>query len=396
MNKYVKFWIAFIGCFLISFIGSFIYYYFSFRPEIIYSLNFKEIDVYSKYKVSDLINTPAEIVDDYYVDTTKVGRKKIKYTFSTGGFKTYEDYFYIDIVDTEAPYVMLGNSYSHIIGNSFNMETSVFMGDNVTKRPNVEIVGDYDLEKVGNYPLIFRVSDESGNVTEKEFTLYVKEKSNSSGNSSSSSSYITFEELQNRIPEGAELMVDVSKWQEDINWQEVYDSGIRYAMLRLGTQNGVDKDSRLDIYFDKNIKEAQAVGIKVGVYYFSYANDIEDAKSQAKWVVDSLKDYELDLPVAFDWECWNLFDDFKLNFYELNMIGDTFLKIVEEAGYDTLLYGSKNYIENIWTYLDYDIWLAHYTKSTTYSGPMKMWQFTNSGRVPGIKGNVDVNFYYVK
>ena len=100
--------------------------------------------------------------------------------------------------------------------------------------------------------------------------------------------------------------------------------------------------------------------------------------------------------MAFDWECWDLFDDFNLNFYELNMIADTFLKELEKEGYDTLLYGSKNYIENVWKYLSYDIWLAHYTKETSYQGEKMMWQFTSSGRIPGIKGNVDVNFYYNK
>lgn len=353
-----------------------------------------KVDVYEKVLLSSIVSiTDGKLVDDYYIDTERVGtfNEVFSYYDSNGKFK--KDSFDITILDKEAPYVMLGNSYTYVIGNKFDLANSLFYGDNFTKRPSISIEGEYDLEKVGEYPLVLNASDESGNVNVINFNLKVIEKSSGS---SSSSNKITFEEINNRLPLNASLMVDVSKWQEDIDWQSVYDSGVRYAMLRMGTQKGIDQDSRVDTYFDKNIKEAQAVGIKVGVYYFSYANDVDDAYNQALWVLDVLKDYNLDLPVAFDWECWNYFDDFNLNFYELNKIADTFLKEIEKSGYDTLIYGSKNYMENVWTYLDYDIWLAHYTKNTSYSGPMKMWQFTSSGRVPGIKGNVDVNFYYNK
>ena len=350
-----------------------------------------EVEVYSKIKLSELIKNNEKILtENFYIDTTSLGEKEITYSYYDNN-KKKNDSLFIKVVDKEKPYVMLGNTYTYVIGTKFNMENTVFCGDNVTKNPKKTIVGKYDLNKVGEYPLIFKVEDEFGNVNEKKFTLKVIEEK-----IPSKSSYITFEELKNRLPNDASLMIDVSKWQEDIDWKKVSESGIKYAMLRLGTQKGVDLDSRIDEYFDKNIKEARANGIQVGVYYFTYANDIHDAKEQAKWVVDVLKDYTIDLPVAFDWECWDLFDDFNLNFYELNMIADTFLKELEKEGYDTLLYGSKNYIENVWKYLSYDIWLAHYTKETSYQGEKMMWQFTSSGRIPGIKGNVDVNFYYNK
>ena len=350
-----------------------------------------EVEVYSEIKLSELIKNNEKILtENFYIDTTSLGEKEITYSYYDNN-KKKNDSLFIKVVDKEKPYVMLGNTYTYVIGTKFNMENTVFCGDNVTKNPKKTIVGKYDLNKVGEYPLIFKVEDEFGNVNEKKFTLKVIEEK-----IPSKSSYITFEELKNRLPNDASLMIDVSKWQADIDWKKVSESGIKYAMLRLGTQKGVDLDSRIDEYFDKNIKEARANGIQVGVYYFTYANDIHDAKEQAKWAVDVLKDYTLDLPVAFDWECWDLFDDFNLNFYELNMIADTFLKELEKEGYDTLLYGSKNYIENVWKYLSYDIWLAHYTKETSYQGKKMMWQFTSSGRIPGIKGNVDVNFYYQK
>lgn len=391
MKGNISFFISFGVSFLVFFLLSF-FLFLGYNQKNDYA-SF-DIEVYSKVKVSDFLDKSiVRLVDDYYINTENVGNYKIDYSYYDEKGKITNSSFYLNIIDKEAPYVMLGNNYTHVIGNNFDLEKSLFYGDNVTKRPKVSIIGSYDLETVGEYPLIFRAEDDSGNVRDINFNLKVIEKKAST---SSNSSYITFEELNNRLPKNASLMIDVSKWQEDIDWQEVYDNGIRYAMIRIGTQKGIDQDSRIDSYFEKNIIEAQKVGIKIGVYYFSYANDIIEAKEQANWVVSILKEYSLDLPVAFDWECWEFFDDFNLNFYELNKIADTFLKIIEDSGFAALIYGSKNYIENVWTYLDYDIWLAHYTKNTSYSGPMNMWQFTSSGKIPGIKGNVDVNFYYNK
>ncbi len=190
-------------------------------------------------------------------------------------------------------------------------------------------------------------------------------------------------------------MIDVSKWQEDIDWKKVKEAGVNYAMLRLGTQKNVDEDSILDAYFEKNIKEAKENGVKVGVYYYTYANDINDAKEQAKWVIEQLKDYELDLPVAFDWECWRKFNDFNISIHDLNEIGRTFLKEVESAGYKVVNYGSKNYLEKLWDLEEYDTWVAHYTKETNYSKDYIMWQFTDTGLLSGVKGPVDFNYLYI-
>ena len=279
------------------------------------------VEVYSKIKLSEFISIKnGKLLNNDYVDTLTVGKKEIKYSYLDNNDNKHDDSFSIEIVDTTKPYVGLSKNYTYVIGSDFNLLETTFCGDNVTVDPECIIVGEYDLEKVGKYPLIFRATDESGNTREVNFTLNVVDK-----RSTSSSSKITFEEINNRLSSDAVLMIDVSKWQEDIDWKKVKDSGIDYAMLRLGTQKGIDQDSVIDSYFDKNIKEARNAGIKVGVYYFTYANDIEDADIQAEWVIDALKDYEIDLPVAFDWECWNFFDRFDINFYELNMIADTFL-----------------------------------------------------------------------
>ena len=188
--------------------------------------------------------------------------------------------------------------------------------------------------------------------------------------------------------------IDVSKWQKDIDWKKVKEAGIDYAMIRLGTQKALDKESVIDEFFDKNIKEAKANNIKVGVYYFSYANDVNDAEEQAEWVIEQLKAYDLDLPISFDWECWKYYNEFNINLHELNEIGKAFLRKIEEAGYTGINYSSKNYLINVWELDEYGTWLAHYTDKTNYDKDFLMWQFTDKGKVPGITNNVDLNYYY--
>lgn len=112
------------------------------------------------------------------------------------------------------------------------------------------------------------------------------------------------------------------------------------------------------------------------------------------WVSRQLFPYKLDLPVVFDWECYHLFNSFDISLYDLNQIADSFLKVIERNGYRPMMYGSKNYLQEIWNLLEYDVWLAHYTKKTDYSGDYKMWQFTNVGIVPGIDSFVDIDLLF--
>lgn len=351
-----------------------------------------EINVYDKIKLSELITIEnGTLLNDGFIDTSKLGKTIISYSYLNNLQEEYNGNFTINIVDKIKPYIGISKNYTYVIGNEFDLETSIFCGDNYTKRPKCHIEGEYNLTKVGEYPLVFIAEDEGGNINSANFNLKVVTKKPNS----TPVTKISFEEIEARKPKNASLMIDVSKWQGDIDWEKIHNSGIEYAMLRVGTQIGVDQESKIDSYFEKNIEEAKKAGVKIGVYYYSYANDKNDALIQAKWVIDVLEKYSLDLPVAFDWECWSLFNSFNINFHDLNEIANTFLETIKIAGYKPLLYGSKNYMENVWN-LDYDIWLAHYTDKTSYSGDKIMWQFTSSGEIPGIKGNADVNFYYNK
>ena len=371
---------------LILIVGAIITYILMNQKEKIEEINEEEllsfeVEVYDKVTIKDLTNEDNDIV----IDTNKVGKNIVSY-------KVNEEtkYIVVKVIDTTPPYIGLGDYYNHIKDTNFTFDKDVICADNYDRDIKCEIIGEYDLTELSETKLKVVAKDKSNNVTEKEFTLKVVEKS-----SPGKPEYIKLEDALKNKKANAEIMIDVSKWQEDIDWKKVKEAGVNYAMLRLGTQKNVDEDSVLDAYFEKNIKEAKENGVKVGVYYYTYANDINDAKGQAKWVIEQLKDYELDLPVAFDWECWRKFNDFNISIHDLNEIGRTFLKEVESAGYKVVNYGSKNYLEKLWDLEEYDTWVAHYTKETNYSKDYIMWQFTDSGLLSGVKGPVDFNYLYI-
>ena len=356
-----------------------------------YSIIKSEVEVYSNLKLEDVILMDDEFIlrENPIIDTNSLGTKEylVRYCHRDRD-DCREEKIAIKIVDTTAPYIGVGDHYSHIINTNFTIDKDVICADNYDKSVICELDGEYDLNTLGEYPMKYTAVDSSGNKIEKEFSLRVIEKPIEDNN------LIKISDLT--IPDNASILIDVSKWQKDIDWQKVKKAGVNYAMIRLGTQKAIDEESVMDEYFEKNIKEAQANGIKVGVYYFSYANDVEDAKKQAEWVIDKLKDYKIDLPVSFDWECWKYFNGFNINIQDLNEIADTFLKEIESAGYKGANYGSKSYLINLWSLPEYYTWLAHYKEETDYNKDYLIWQFTDKGTVDGIKNAVDLNFYYNK
>lgn len=368
------------------------------RKKDFYSLEKEEItitdkvEVYSNIKLSDVVKLTdgRQILNDYKISTNKIGKQELELIYLDNDNDKRKGKITIEVVDETPPYIGLQNHYTHYLDTNFTFYTDVLCADNYDKHVDCEIIGQFDISKLGETPLKIQAIDSNGNKTEKDFILNVIEKPKKETN------YITYEEIINRLPSNASLMIDVSKWDKDINWKKVKESGVEYAMIRLGTQKALDMESVVDPKFETNIKNAKANGVKVGIYYYSYANDIEDAKEQAEWVVKQIKNYDIDLPIAFDWESWEYFSEFNISIHDLNELARAFLDTVASYGYETIHYSSKNYLENIWDLDDYNIWLAHYTLNTNYHKKYLMWQFTPDGIIPGIKDPVDVNFYYNK
>ena len=196
--------------------------------------------------------------------------------------------------------------------------------------------------------------------------------------------------------------VDVSKYQETIDWKKVAADGVEFAIIRLGFRGmGTQGTCELDPYFKQNVEGAKAAGIEVGVYFFTQATTVEEAKEEAKFVIDNLKGYDITWPVVFDTEEITSYKAARANKLSREVrtaCTKAFLEEIEAAGYTPMLYANTR-----WSVLkldmaelaDYDFWYAYYGDDPYYPYRFTMWQYTSNGTVNGIKGNADLNISFV-
>lgn len=356
-----------------------------------------ETEFLSDVKVSDFIeHINGKIIDDYSIDTTEVGPKEITFEYVNDDGVNLECSYEIKIVDTTAPLVWVNNNYNVLVGSKVSLVDDILCGDNYDANPTCEVIGEYNMNEVGSYDLVFKATDSSGNVTEKEFTLNVRKPNSSSGNSSSSPKTTSFADVVKEYKTAnTQIGIDISKWQGNVDFNALKESGVEFVIIRIGTSSGIGGENILDSKFIQNIEGANAAGIPVGLYFYSYADSTKRAEADAKWILEQIGDYKVDLPIAFDWENWSFYNEFNLSFFGLTEVANSFLKTIEDAGYEGMLYSSKTYLENIWLATDYPIWLAHYTKKSDYDLPYTYWQLCNNGRVSGISGDVDINIRYL-
>ncbi|WP_290771145.1 GH25 family lysozyme [Anaerofustis sp.] len=199
--------------------------------------------------------------------------------------------------------------------------------------------------------------------------------------------------------------IDVSVWNGTINWSKVKSSGVKYAFIRVAGR-GYGKEGTIfdDSKFKRNITEAKKYGIKVGVYFFSQAINTKEAREEANYTISKIKNYKLDLPVIMDYEyaggSSGRLTKAKLSKTAATNIVLEFCKTVKSKGYTPMLYANYSMLNNSLnkSSIDksYKVWLAHYASSTSYSGKYEFWQYASNGKVSGISGDVDVNFWYTK
>ena len=295
------------------------------------------------------------------------------------------------IPDTTAPIIVLGDSYTVKTGYNKNLVDIIMSADDVDRNPKREIIGNYDLNTAGEYNLTYKIEDASGNVTTKDFVLRVKD------NYKYTESEISFKDAVNKYKtDTTKLGIDVSKWQEGIDWQKVEEDGVEFAILRMGYQNGFDGEVAIDPYFENNVKGCMDNNIPISVYFSSYAKSVDEAKGQADWICDKLEAYNYsNINVSFDWENWNSFNKLGLSLNDINDMADIFMDECVSRGYKSMLYGSKTYLEAVWKNdKKYQVWLANYVEDTSYVGDYRVWQFTQTGSVDGVSGKVDINVMY--
>lgn len=186
--------------------------------------------------------------------------------------------------------------------------------------------------------------------------------------------------------------IDVSVHQGDIDWEKVKKSGIDFAMLRTGY--GIYSETQIDKNFHRNIKGAQANGISVGVYHYSYANSVSQAREEAKFCLDIIKNYSLEYPVCYDIEDKSII---KYNRQTKTDMCISFCDTIEQAGYYAMIYCNldwlRNHLSQEQLLQKYDLWLAQWGAENP-SIPCGIWQTSDSGRIDGIKGNVDTDISF--
>lgn len=195
--------------------------------------------------------------------------------------------------------------------------------------------------------------------------------------------------------------VDVSQFQGDIDWQAVYDSGVRFAVLRAGGRYYGSGELYSDDKFLENLEGARSAGLRVGAYFFSQAISVEEAREEARYVLELIGDRELDLPVFFDWE--RVVDSdartHALDNETLTECAVTFCEEMKAAGF-----GPGVYVYNDTGYHGYDLsrlqdymlWCAGVGSYPYFYYAHTVWQYSFRGAVPGINGDCDLNMMFEK
>lgn len=185
--------------------------------------------------------------------------------------------------------------------------------------------------------------------------------------------------------------IDVSKWNGKIDFQKVKNDGTDFVIIREGY--GKKDPKQVDKLFHRNIQEAQKVGLPVGVYHYSYADSVSDAKAEAEFCLENIQGYKIEYPIVLDVEDRTMLS---LSNRQRTDICKAFCEGIEKAGYYVMIYCNLNWYKN-YLYSEklkkYDLWLAQWDVAAP-SVECGIWQKTDKGTIDGIIGNVDLNIAY--
>lgn len=191
------------------------------------------------------------------------------------------------------------------------------------------------------------------------------------------------EEAKGAIARG----IDVSYWNQNIDWKKAAADNVQFAMLATRFRGEEDP------FFSANADAASKEGIRLGAYLYSYATTVQMAEEEADFVLRVIKDYPISFPVVFDAEDAGTLGT--LSPSEISQIIQAFCNKIAAAGYYPMVYANDYWVNNKidMSALNYDVWVARYQERYTYASPA-MWQASNTGSVNGISGNVDINYLY--
>lgn len=211
------------------------------------------------------------------------------------------------------------------------------------------------------------------------------------------------------VSSGIQQGIDVSYHNGTLDWSTIKAAGVDFAILRAayrgyGTEGTLVRDAK----FAEYMQGAMSQGIPVGAYIYSQAITTAEAVQEANYILNIVRGYSLDLPIVFDYEFAGVktgrldsaWSSGKLNKSKMTDIALAFCDTIKNAGYDAMVYANKTFLSKnldheVIENAGYDVWLAHYTTNTNYTGDYKIWQYTSSGKIPGIEGKrFDCNFMY--
>lgn len=301
----------------------------------------------------------------------------------------------INIVDSVKPVLSISNNLYVLKDNGIDVCKRAFYADNADRNVACQVTGDIDTTKEGKYKVNVKVTDASGNYVDKDVIVNVIEKFEETPEVE-----IVPDKIEDKIlkykTKNTLIGIDVSNHQGDIDWESVKNSGVEFVFIRIGFGHNREAKIMEDEKFRQNLEGARNVGLKVGLYFYSYATEIWEAEEQANWIVKTLNGEKIDLPIVFDYETWKSFPTYNINIVDLNKVAKRFLDILHDNGYEGMNYSSKYYLNTIWNISEYPTWLAHYVSKTNYDKDFKAWQFSNTGEVPGINGFIDLDVLYLE
>lgn len=197
--------------------------------------------------------------------------------------------------------------------------------------------------------------------------------------------------------------VTVSENNQEIDWAKVKESGVSFAMIRVGYRKYSSNEITQDKQFEANIAGALAVGLDVGVYFYSTAISVTEAEQEAAFVLDKIKAYQVTYPVSYNWEFVQNAQEGETvrnkdaTGSEITEYTEAFCKKIEKASYTAAFYAGKNMAYekfNLEKLKDYDIWYSEYRKVPAFYYDFNMWQYTNQGKVSGIETPVKMNMVF--
>ena len=307
---------------------------------------------------------------------------------------TSSDSYTVLVKDHEKPFLLetgdgaLVRRWSH-----FDVNDVISYGDNVDPDPKLTVEGYVNTNYLGKYPIHATLTDASGNSTSWSFTVEVV---STMPSYEEDDEYYDFDDfIDDYKIEGRKVGIDVSEWQDDIDFNKVKKAGCEFVMMRIGFAH--DGVLTLDKEFKANIRKAKEVGLPVGIYYYSHDKSEEEVLSVLDQIFKELDGESLELPIVFDWENFLDYQNYHISFHDLNKLYDVFEKEVKAHGYEPMLYGSRFYLTNVWRNTEKrPIWLAHYTYWSNYEGPYRIWQRCSWGKIDGIDPAVDFDVMFIE